>query len=723
MSVVAGGACSSGGPEDVGSAQMSLELAGGVTIAAAAYTITGPNGFTRTGSIDVSHSNTLSAIIGPLPAGTGYSISVTASSTDGGLSCLGSATFDVVAHKTVDVSVHLLCHQAPGNGSVFVNGTLNVCPQIDSISASPAEVFVGGSIALSGAAHDKDAGPAPLRYRWSAKSGALDDAESSNPEFTCTTAGPVTVTLTVSDGDPAPGCVDTGEVTIRCTPLDPAAAKAWRTSMVSTPLPNAGCFRASYPSLLWQAVPCTTAPQTPFGPPTPQVVGNGADFSAVSAGHISQAVGSFDSITGLVSSDSTATGGVGPFSLQLNTNTFPTSSCGDGCGACGGNACTGWQQFVFDDDSRPFRSPSAYMQYWLVGFAGACPPGWNMAPGFGCFRNSNAVGIPVAIVPGANLAQTSVVGRTTATMDTFILSTTGGDLTAVGADNVVGLQAGWNAAEFNVFGDGNGSTAAFNTGSTIVVRTSITDGTTNAPACPAGSGTTGELNSLNLIGPCCTIPGAEPAIVFTESDVPGAMSTCPGGACTPGQKVLADTILSTGANCFGSSNAGDFGQATCDPGFTLGTCSATFVNDGSDNGSTCTATPTGGCGCHVVATSPRDCGKAVNCHVLVTEQPIAGPVPQIVTNQTGHNGSDCFGTSHDYDFPAACDAGFTLGTCSAHLITDPNGSTCTATPIGDCGCRLHVTTPSDCVKFASCSVIATEVPTTWGGSCSSLDRF
>jgi hypothetical protein len=360
------------------------------------------------------------------------------------------------------------------------------------------------------------------------------------------------------------------------------------------------------------------------------------------------------------------------------------------------------------------------MQYWLVGFAGSCPRGWNTSTA-GCFLNSSAIGVPGPL--NSNLAAMTLVGKVTTDMDTVILSTNGGDMSAVGADNVVGLLPNWTVAEFNVFGDANSSTANFNAGSTMVVRTAITDGTANAPNCINGS-TTAEMNNLSLVPPCCQVAGAEPAIVFTESNVAGAMSTCPpGGGCTPGLKVLADAIASSGPNCFGSSQDYDFGQAACDAGFELDTCSATFVNDGSDNDSTCTATPTGGCGCHVRATTPNDCIKSVHCHVLVTERPTAAPVPQIVTNQTGHNGSDCFGTSHDFDFPAACDAGFTLGNCSAHLITDPNGSTCTAAPIGACGCRLHINTPADCFKFASCSLIATEVPAPWTPGCPTLRRF
>ena len=112
--------------------------------------------------------------------------------TDGSVSCGGSATFAVTAGGTATVAVPLTCHEAPRTGSVMVSGTLNVCPTIDGVGASPAEVQVGGTIALSVAAHDSDAGPAPLGYAWTASgsAGVVNNATTQNPTFTCNDAGP-----------------------------------------------------------------------------------------------------------------------------------------------------------------------------------------------------------------------------------------------------------------------------------------------------------------------------------------------------------------------------------------------------------------------------------------------------------------------------------------------------------------------------------------------------
>jgi 5'-nucleotidase len=209
---------SSTASDDVGTLGLALSAAPGVNLDAVSYAITGPGAFSKAGSIDVSQSTTISAIIPGLPAGMGFSITLGATSTDGAQTCGGSASFNVVAKQTTPVTVHLLCHGQAHTGSVLVNGTLNVCPQIDGLSASPNEVLLGGSMALSASAHDGDAAPAPLTYQWTASAGTLAAPTAASTSFTCTVAGPVTIGLTVSDGDPAPSCADSGTFTVTCTP-------------------------------------------------------------------------------------------------------------------------------------------------------------------------------------------------------------------------------------------------------------------------------------------------------------------------------------------------------------------------------------------------------------------------------------------------------------------------------------------------------------------------
>ncbi|HVU51289.1 MAG TPA: alkaline phosphatase family protein [Polyangia bacterium] len=200
-----------------GRASFALQLAPNVTVGSASYMITGPNGFSKSGSVDVSHSTTLTLTVGGLPAGSGYHIVLNATATDGTTTCLGSADFTVMARMTSVATVSLDCHQAPTAGSVQVNGTTNVCPTIDGIGANPGEALVGSTIALTGSAHDTDSGPSPLTYAWQATGGTLDNASAQNPSFTCVTPGAASISLTVSDGDPQASCADTMTAQVACT--------------------------------------------------------------------------------------------------------------------------------------------------------------------------------------------------------------------------------------------------------------------------------------------------------------------------------------------------------------------------------------------------------------------------------------------------------------------------------------------------------------------------
>ncbi len=315
--------------------------------------------------------------------------------------------------------------------------------------------------------------------------------------------------------------------TAQPSPAQSMSQEAWRASMSRAPMPQKGCFKATYPNTAWQPVPCTTAPPAPYPPargPRSDNVGNGNDYSAVVSGSISSAVGSFDSVAG-VTSESGDVDGVAPpvantFSLQLNANTFTTSVCD---GAANPSDCSGWQQFVYSN-SGCGGSPCAFMQYWLLNWGTTCPAGWSPYER-DCYTNSDSVEVPIQTI--ADLAQLHLTGNAASGgMDTITLSTGSDVYSASGEDSVLNLAAGWQQAEFNIFGDCCGSQAVFNSGSTIVVRTSLDDGTTNAPSCEE-DGFTGETNNLNLVAPCGPVGGASPAIVFTESLDSGAPTPTP----------------------------------------------------------------------------------------------------------------------------------------------------------------------------------------------------
>jgi hypothetical protein len=203
---------------EIGAAELGLVLGPGLNLATLSYTLAGPNAFLRTGTFNVANSATFTGTLGGLPAGTGYGITVTGTASDGQTTCGGTATFNITAKVTTPVTLHLLCREPARSGSATVTGTFNICPAIDSLSATPAEVAVGSSLALSAAAHDTDSAPGAIAYQWSATSGNVTSA-GANVSFTCAAPGPVTVTLTVTDTD----CTDTAMTAVLCSGSAPDA--------------------------------------------------------------------------------------------------------------------------------------------------------------------------------------------------------------------------------------------------------------------------------------------------------------------------------------------------------------------------------------------------------------------------------------------------------------------------------------------------------------------
>jgi hypothetical protein len=366
--------------------------------------------------------------------------------------------------------------------------------------------------------------------------------------------------------------------------------ETWRRSMARTPFPKAGCYTSSYPSTQWQEVPCSTAKAVPHIPPVadskPHNVGAGANYSAQVTGSLSQVIGSFDSVIG-ATGESDSSAGNENFSLQLNANTFSSPLCDN-------PNCNGLQQYAYDSPGN------VYIQYWLRFHGSTCPSktvannAWAYYNGSsggapGCYINGNQASVPsqpITELAGLRLAANNSPGAHSA-----VLETSGGTLYGGQDDgDFLGIGSQWKTAEFGVFGAGNSSTAVItpNPGTTIVVRTSVDNGTTNAPTC-APSGFTNEQNSLTLVqvSPCCPIAGATPAIVVTESNTAGATSqcACPAGfkwdpdnaacACIPKTTVEACSA----GQCGGNRSDGCGGTIACPTNCPSGeVCDPTYGN-------------------------------------------------------------------------------------------------------------------------------------------------
>ncbi len=283
----------------------------------------------------------------------------------------------------------------------------------------------------------------------------------------------------------------------------------WREAIVRTEVPAEGCFQASYPSLTWERVACTVAPNIPFIPRRGlgrQTVGDGNDYAAeISSGLISKTMGSFPKVTGVTKE--TGSGGANDYSLQLNSNFMNTAACD---GATVPAECLDWQQFIYSSGEE-----AVFMQYWLINYNNPCPSGWFSFEN-DCYTNSNAVSAAREVITDMKTFKLSGAAKE-GKKDTVTFTAEKVAYSVTGLDSVVDLATAWQESEFNIFGDGGGSEADFNSGSSVEVKVAVTNGTKNAPVCAADSGTTGETNNLNL-GSCTGKSANTPYIEFTESN-------------------------------------------------------------------------------------------------------------------------------------------------------------------------------------------------------------
>lgn len=193
---------------------VDLTISPGVTITSATYAISGPNGFTTSGTVAVGSTANLTISVTGLPVGMGFHVDVAGVASDGNTTCTGSANFNVTSPPmSVPVIVHLTC--VAGN-MVGITGTTDICPALDGVDANPGSVQVGGTIPLIATAHDLDGTGGAIVFAWTTTGGSLSSTTSATPTFTCTQAGTFTATVTITDANPT--CTDSLSVSVTCTP-------------------------------------------------------------------------------------------------------------------------------------------------------------------------------------------------------------------------------------------------------------------------------------------------------------------------------------------------------------------------------------------------------------------------------------------------------------------------------------------------------------------------
>jgi hypothetical protein len=258
------------------------------------------------------------------------------------------------------------------------------------------------------------------------------------------------------------------------------------------------------------------------------------DFSAAVTGHMSFAQGEFTRMTGIkreyVQKRKRRIANL--YSLQLNTQFFTTESCTN-LGSPDSQTCKGWEQFVYDTGG----TPGAFIEYWLVNFAPLgtkCPSGWHpftfkSTDEVNCWINSvNETPMPVEVITSLDkLRLLGAAADASRSQDFTEVIVGDNSVYYLGGQNwFPDLDLQWQDAEFNIFGDCCGDQARFNTGSTLVVRTEVDSGATQAPLCDA-QGFTGETNNLVLTETRRNWPKKQyPSIVFTETNAPGKQPSC-----------------------------------------------------------------------------------------------------------------------------------------------------------------------------------------------------
>jgi hypothetical protein len=95
--------------DGTGALSFALTAQPGVELDAFSYAITGPH-FAKTDTINVAHSSTVSALIGGIPSGSGYAITLTGKAVapaEG--NCSGSAPFAITPGAVTKVPITVSC--------------------------------------------------------------------------------------------------------------------------------------------------------------------------------------------------------------------------------------------------------------------------------------------------------------------------------------------------------------------------------------------------------------------------------------------------------------------------------------------------------------------------------------------------------------------------------------------------------------------------------------
>jgi len=289
---------------------------------------------------------------------------------------------------------------------------------------------------------------------------------------------------------------------------------AWKQQMQFINPPGIGCYTVNYPSTTWIETACSP-------PPTNMTFEEGGTYNSVlgdsSSANVGTAVGGVTSLSGYYSETDTCGVGCGKgsnyYSLQENTNYFATNLDG---------GTQAWFQFVWKNTaSSGSGTGDVLMELWLNAYYydnGYCPSGspgtdinnWQVVddgPG-GIGYDCTALTWQSATLEEdpANLASITLEGTVYGGTDTTAEFCDTTSCQSMSVSDILGLHGNWEDIDWNVYGYGGGTQAAFygygtsGTDMTIRVDTWDTSGNQLSPGDYVAAPYTGESNNLNYYG-------------------------------------------------------------------------------------------------------------------------------------------------------------------------------------------------------------------------------
>ena len=191
---------------DVGQLALAIEIAPGVTVSQMDYRVLKDGMVVITGTADTREMVFIQ--LSALPAGTGYTVELSAT-TSQGLVCTGSAPFTVAAQASTVVPVPMTCG-VPSRGDSRIVPEFSGCNRVRVLSATD---FPGRHFAVSVVPSSDSTSPT---FLWSSADGTFDSTSVAQTVFHCGAATTGTARITVAVADAT--CSDSVSTDVNCGP-------------------------------------------------------------------------------------------------------------------------------------------------------------------------------------------------------------------------------------------------------------------------------------------------------------------------------------------------------------------------------------------------------------------------------------------------------------------------------------------------------------------------